>query len=121
MIRVMLPSAAFAAGLILSAAALAHAHFVSAMPSANSTVPTAPNEVAINYTEGVEPLFSSIKVQNASGARVDTGKVHTAPNDNKRLFVRLKPLAAGTYTVTWHVTSVDTHKTQGTFVFTVRH
>jgi methionine-rich copper-binding protein CopC len=28
-------------------------------------------------------------------------------------------LAPGNYTVKWHVTSVDTHKTQGSFSFTV--
>jgi CopC domain len=28
-------------------------------------------------------------------------------------------LAPGNYTVSWHVTSVDTHKTQGSFSFTV--
>jgi methionine-rich copper-binding protein CopC len=33
--------------------------------------------------------------------------------------VPVKKLAAGTYTVIWHVTSVDTHKTQGKFQFTV--
>jgi hypothetical protein len=121
MTRVIVPAAIFVAGLTLAAAAFAHAHLVSAMPPANSTVRTAPNEVAINYTEGVEPMFSSVEVRDASGARVDTGTIRTAPDDNKRLLVRLKPLPAGTYTVTWHVTSVDTHKTQGTFVFTVGH
>ena len=33
--------------------------------------------------------------------------------------VGLKPLAAGTYRVHWHVLSVDTHTTQGSFTFRV--
>jgi methionine-rich copper-binding protein CopC len=35
------------------------------------------------------------------------------------LAVPVKPLAAGVYTVLWHATSVDTHKTEGHFTFTV--
>jgi copper resistance protein C len=33
--------------------------------------------------------------------------------------VDLPRLPPGTYTVVWHVTSVDTHKTEGRFDFTV--
>ena len=29
------------------------------------------------------------------------------------------PLAAGTYKVEWHAVSTDTHKTQGSYSFTV--
>ena len=35
--------------------------------------------------------------------------------------VELPRLSPGTYTVIWHVTSVDTHKTEGNFKFTVTH
>jgi copper resistance protein C len=31
----------------------------------------------------------------------------------------VKPLAPGVYQVQWHVISVDTHRTQGNFSFTV--
>jgi methionine-rich copper-binding protein CopC len=37
------------------------------------------------------------------------------------LSVQLPKLVPGTYTVSWHVTSVDTHKTEGNFQFTVTH
>jgi methionine-rich copper-binding protein CopC len=32
----------------------------------------------------------------------------------------VKPLAAGTYKVIWHATDADTHKTQGSYRFTVK-
>jgi copper resistance protein C len=35
--------------------------------------------------------------------------------------VTLPKLPPGTYTVNWHVTSVDTHKTEGNYTFTVAH
>ncbi len=103
----------------LSSAAFAHAHLTSATPAVGSTAGTAPKEIAINYTEGLEPKFSTIEVQDASGARVDMGDVHTSPGNDKRLVIGLKPLKPGTYKVIWHATSVDTHKTEGSYNFTV--
>ena len=48
-------------------------------------------------------------------------KPHIAPGDDRKLLVDLPDLHAGHYTVTWHVTSVDTHKTEGSFQFSVVH
>jgi hypothetical protein len=50
---------------------------------------------------------------------VDQGKP-TALDDGRMLSVKLKPLPPGVYAVEWHVTSVDTHKTEGHFTFTVK-
>ena len=75
----------------------------------------------LTFSEGVEPLFCTITVQDATGARDDTGKLHLVDGDDKRLAIALKPLAPGVYTVTWHAISVDTHRTEGTFSFTVQH
>ncbi|HTR18289.1 MAG TPA: copper homeostasis periplasmic binding protein CopC [Acetobacteraceae bacterium] len=101
------------------AAAFAHAYLSTATPAVGSVVHAAPAEVTISFSEGVEPRFSTIVVTDAAGARVDKGDVHLAGADT-HLAVSLKPLAAGTYTVTWHATSTDTHKTQGRFTFTVK-
>ncbi len=100
-------AAALAAIALLANAgtAHAHAHLRGAAPAVDSTVPASPPELAITYTEGVEPRFSTIEVRDAAGARVDKADAHIAP---------------GTYTVTWRVTAVDTHKTDGTFHFTVK-
>ncbi len=38
---------------------------------------------------------------------------------NKQLLIGLNPITPGTDKVTWHATSVDTHKTQGSFTFTL--
>ena len=45
---------------------------------------------------------------------------HPDEKDAKELIVSLPDLPAGTYKVVWHVLSVDTHKTQGDFKFTVQ-
>ena len=110
------------AALAASAApglASAHALLKTAVPPVGSTLQTAPTQITIEYSEGVEPRFSTIKVQDASGARVDTGPVRTAPGDNKRLIVGLRALPPGSYKVTWQATSTDTHKTEGSYSFTI--
>ncbi len=106
--------------LLLGApAAFAHAFLRSADPSVGSTVPASPQQVAITFTEGVEPSFSTIVVQNASGKRVDKGNVRAAPGTARRLTIGLNPLPPCTYKVVWHATATDTHKTEGSFSFTV--
>ena len=108
-----------AAACLTGPAAWAHAFLDKASPAVGSEVAAGPTIVALTYTEAVEPLFSTIHVTDASGARVDDGRPNTR-DDGRILQVRLRALAPGVYTVAWHVTSVDTHKTQGRFTFTVR-
>jgi copper resistance protein C len=64
-------------------------------------------------------LFSTVHVTDANGARVDEGKP-TPQDDGRVLLITLKSLPPGVYSVEWHVTSVDTHKTEGHFTFTVK-
>ncbi len=97
----------------------AHAFLKKASPAVGSTVPAAPAELTIEFTEGVEPDFSTIAVVDGGGARLDSGTVHLAPGDDTHLAIGLKPLPPGTYKVTWHATATDTHKTEGSFSFTV--
>jgi copper resistance protein C len=114
-IRTILVAAGFA---LLSSPAWAHAFLKTANPAVGSVVSQPPGKVVINFTESVEPLFSSIVVQNAAGLRVDTGNVHLDGGDT-HLAVGLKPLPPGEYKVTWHATATDTHKTEGNYDFTV--
>jgi copper resistance protein C len=100
--------------------ASAHAFLKSASPAVGSTVPAAPAELTIEFTEGVEPNFSTITVVDGGGARVDSGTVHLTPGGDTHLATALKPLPPGTYKVTWHATATDTHKTEGSFSFTVK-
>jgi len=100
--------------------AAAHAFLEHANPPAGSEVATPPSEISLSFTEGVEPLFSTIEVHGPDNATIRVGKLHIV-SDNRRLVVELPKLPSGTYTVIWHVTSVDTHKTEGSYRFTVMH
>ncbi len=101
-----------------AAQASAHAFLKTASPAVGSTVSSPPRQVVIDFTEAVEPSFSTITVQNAQGAHIATGMPHLT-GSNSHLAVTLDPLPPGTYTVLWHATATDTHKTQGSFKFTV--
>lgn len=103
---------------LLPTVAFAHAHLDHARPAAGSTV-SAPKSVTLWFTESLEPAFSTIEVQDAKGNAVQMGTAAVGPSNRAELSVSLKPLAPGTYKVIWRVLSVDTHRTQGDFTFTV--
>jgi methionine-rich copper-binding protein CopC len=97
-------------------AAQAHAFLDHASPLVGSTVPAAPHEVVLTFTQNLEPAFSTAQVTDSSGARVDQGKAAVSGNT---MTVGLKSLGPGSYKVRWHALSVDTHSTEGAFTFTV--
>ncbi len=111
----------FALALLTASApaALAHAYPKTMDPPADSTLTTPPQEIVINFTEGIDPHFSSLEVLNARGKRVDRNDAHLAPHNDRRFIVDVSALAPGTYKVVWSVTAVDTHKTHGSYNFTI--
>lgn len=119
MTRFVIPLAAAAALLSGAVPARAHALLQRAFPPVGGTVQTAPAELSLRFSEAVEPAFTTVVVRDAGGARVDAGTVHTAPGDGRQVLVGLGKLPPGTYAVEWHATSVDTHKTEGHYSFTV--
>lgn len=107
----------FALCLVANAAS-AHAMLDHASPRVGSSNASAPREVVLWFTEAIEPSFSSIEVRAADGTRVEAGKAARG-GDGTQLRVSLKALKPGTYRVQWRVLSVDTHRTQGDFTFSV--
>jgi methionine-rich copper-binding protein CopC len=116
--RILIIATTALLGLIDASAAEAHASLDHAMPSAGSTVNTAPGEITLWFTENLEPAFSTVEVRDADGAKVDLGKTQTSATVMR---IVLKPsLRPGTYKVHWRATTVDTHTTEGSFSFRVR-
>ena len=103
--------------LAFSPVAFAHAFLQRATPAVGATV-SAPAALRLTFTERVEPRFSHVTLRTAAGAPVAIGAPQAAAG-GQQLVVTLPRLPAGRYTVTWRVTSVDTHQTQGSFHFTV--
>ena len=103
-----------------TAPAFAHAFPDHSVPVVGGIIAQSPTEIRIWFTQKLEPSFSTIEVLDVSGARVDQGDTKVDAQDPTLLRVSVKPLAAGIYKVVWHVVSVDTHTTDGSFSFTVR-
>ncbi len=104
--------------LFAASPAFAHAFLQHASPAAGAELRIAPQAVTIAFSESIEPRFSVIEVRDAAGARVDLGNPH-ADGKATTLAVDLNKLPPGTYTVIWHAASVDTHKTEGKYTFSV--
>jgi hypothetical protein len=105
--------------IIGSSPARAHAFLDHASPAVGSSVPDAPKVVTLWFTQDLEPAFSDVTVTNEAGQRVDLGNAQIPQGSPAELLVGLKPLPPGTYLVSWHVVSVDTHPTEGTFTFEI--
>lgn len=104
--------------ILLSRRALAHASPVSEQPGDGATVNSAPQSVVIRFDDRIEAMFATLKVLDGSGDDVTSGKP-VVGTDPHQLSVKLKPIAAGSYTVKWSVVAEDGHRTQGFYAFTV--
>jgi copper resistance protein C len=105
--------------LLAADAALSHSFLERAEPRPGSTVKTAPTEVRLRFTERLEAAFSTVRVTDEKGRRVDRGEALMEPGAPRQLRVPLEPLSAGRYTVHWRVLSVDSHVVEGDFTFRV--
>ncbi len=110
---------AFAYALAVTTAS-AHAFLEKAVPGVGTTVRHSPSELQLDFTEGVVPAFSGVTISALGGKPIPTEKPMLDRAKQNILQVRLhSPLRPGTYVVAWHVVSVDTHRTSGTYKFTV--
>src|ERR1019366_6029445 len=87
----------------------AHAFLDHAEPRVGSAVATAPREVTLWFTQNLEPAFSKVTVTDSSGQQVASSKVNISGTVMR---VSLRAIKAGTYHVSWHALSVDTHTTE---------
>lgn len=96
--------------------ARAHAFLDHADPKVGSIV-AAPTQVKIWMTMDLMKSSSTLQVFNAKGTEVDSKDVQV---NAATMIVSLPKLPAGTYTVIWKAVAICTHKTSGTFTFTVK-
>jgi copper transport protein len=109
-----------AAGLVLGVGALvalaapasAHAQLVATNPTAGAVLDAAPKVASVRFNEGVSVKPDGLQLHDATGRRLDTGKLqHT---DGGRT-IGLVPgdLPKGGYILTWRVVSADGHPVSG--------
>jgi copper resistance protein C len=110
---------AFVAWVLGVGLALAHSGLQRAEPPVESTLKRPPKELKLYFSERLEPAYSRARVEDGQGARVDRDDSRVDRSNPLLLRVTLSPLAPGKYTVIWRVLSVDSHITEGRFMFRV--
>src|SRR5690348_13188995 len=96
---------------------MAHAFLNHAEPGAGASLTQSPKEIALVFTEKLEPSFSGVSVSDAAG-HDEEAAAPVISGDTVR--VTLKPLAAGSYHVSWRAVSVDSHRTEGSYSFSIK-
>ncbi|NKI22005.1 hypothetical protein HFN20_12370 [Paenibacillus dendritiformis] len=94
----------------------AHANLASSKPLADAELDTAPTEIRIAFTEGIDAKLSSLTLWDEDGREIG-GAVSGEGGDT--LVKALPELKNGVYKVKWQVLSVDTHVTEGSYRFAV--
>jgi copper transport protein len=118
--RVVAVLAGFAAGLVLPAAASAHAYLIKTVPAASVVLNGAPANIQLTFDEAVEPRLAIISVTDAGARQETTGAPHRSPTDPDTLLVPLRPqLPEGWYLIYWRAISVDGHPVQGAFTYAI--
>lgn len=105
--------------LVVAAAAAAHAFLERAEPRAGSVLRAAPAEVKLWFTGTLEPAFSTVRVVNEGGERVDLGDPRVDGANQILLRASLGPLPPGSYRVVWRVLAIDGHLSEGDFTFRI--
>jgi len=103
--------------LLPAAPASAHAVLVTASPRLGTVVPSAPEQVVLQFNEPVEPITDKILVLGPDGKRADAGP---ATLDDATITIPLRPGGPnGTYLVSYRVVSADSHPIPGGYTFSV--
>jgi methionine-rich copper-binding protein CopC len=104
----------------LAGGAAAHAFLDHAVPPVGGTVAAPPAEIRLGFSEAIEGRFSTIELYDAAEHRVATDPAVRDPARETELVLKLTPLPPGRYRVRWRVVSVDTHRTEGDYVFEIK-
>lgn len=116
----MRPLLAVLAFLAAPSLAAAHAFPDHSEPRVGHTVDASPPAVRIWFDGQIEPVFSTMHVENAERQRVDKGDARVDRKDETLLEVSLPTLPPGRYRVFWSVIARDGHRTEGDFSFRIK-
>ncbi|HEX2813999.1 MAG TPA: copper resistance protein CopC [Sphingopyxis sp.] len=127
MLKSLLPSAAAALALLVApVAASAHTRLIASTPAAGSTASKV-TSVSLHFSEKLIPTtIKTSLVMTAMPGMTDHPPMKipyssAMGKDGKSMTLLLKrPLAAGSYTLSWSAAGADTHRMGSEFSFTVK-
>jgi copper transport protein len=106
---------------VLAAAgtASAHAELLSSSPANQELLEMAPTEIALRFTEAVDPIEPAIRLLDADGDDVEIAGVDQSAGSDRMRATLPTTLDDGTYVVAWQALSADSHRVRGSFTFSV--
>lgn len=114
-------SVVLGASTLASPLAMAHATIQLSEPAANAQLDKSPGAITLTFNEDVEPAFSSIVLQDATGKAVpDIGKAAVDAANKRLLKLDLPALKSGGYIVRWVAVGPDGHRRNGQYNFSVK-
>ena len=78
----------------MASPASAHALLERALPPVGSEITGPPRQIVLTFTEGVEPLFSTIELRGPGGSVVPTSKPQSPPATTDSLSSICRPCRA---------------------------
>jgi len=98
----------------------AHAFLVKAVPAVGSELTGSVTGLVLEFTEPIELALSGVELTAGTGSAIPISDFAYGDSTHRILTGKVTRLIPGTYRVRWHVVSADTHRTEGSFAFTVR-
>jgi copper transport protein len=110
-----------AVAVLLAAApgAWAHASLLQTSPAASRIAPHGIEDVALTFSEAVEPRFAAISITDRKGRQLGTGAPERSVANPRTITRSVKRLRPGWYLVYWRVVSADGHPVRGAFTFAI--
>lgn len=103
-------------GVVMPAAASAHAALVESDPASGASLDASPEQVRVTFNEPLQEAFAAVTVTGPEGARWSLDDVRV---EGSSAFVSVRDLGpSGTYTIAYRVISADSHPVSGTVEFT---
>ncbi len=112
--------AALLLALLPLATVFAHANLVSSDPVDGAALATAPTLITLQFSEDLDPSFSTVDLLNSQGQVIVPGPGTITPASPRTMTLALPPLPDGVYSAAWKTRSAeDGHVTNGAVSFSV--
>jgi len=109
-----------ALALVGAGPAAAHSDLESSEPGQGQVLADPPHQLVLRFTEPVSVQLANVNLFGAGGRAVPLGDPAHPPRDETTVEVPIQEtLAAGSYTVTFHLVSEDSHPVDGSIRFRV--
>lgn len=102
-------------------AARRHVHLRKSTPAAKETLAGSPKSISLWFSEKVDLKLTTLKLADANGVAATLGALQRDTIADAPVTAEVsRPIAPGSYTLSWSVAGADGHPQKGTVKFTVK-